>query len=134
MTDISRRLEILASECLVREREAAARAERIREQVEGLTVAVDLLLEDPQGQAAWEFLSVEYKHLWALAAKEQAEARRWASRHSYATRGMLPLGPDELSRLDAYPQELQEAAIAAGVAYITTEQVRPLHRDRHPNV
>jgi hypothetical protein len=68
----------------------------------------------------------EYKRLMAQAAKEEAEARRWAIRHSYAAKGVLLLGPDELSGRDVYPLDLEPAAIAAGVAYITAERVERL--------
>jgi hypothetical protein len=132
--DIRKRLLLLASDCLRKKQEAAMRADQILAEIEDLTVAVDLFRDDPKELAPWGFLSDEYKGLWALAAKEQAEAKRWATRYSYATRGLLLLGPDEHSRRDIYPRGLQEAAIDAGVAYITSEQDGPLGDYLHPDV
>jgi hypothetical protein len=129
--DINHRLHLLAADCLLKKQEAVVRADQIRAEIEGLTVAVDLFRDDPEALAPWELLSDEYKGLWVLAAKEQTEARRWAKRYSYATHGFLLLGPDELSRGDIYTPELQEAAIAAGVAYVISEQVGPLGDDLH---
>jgi hypothetical protein len=119
--EIRKRLHLLGSDCLLKKQEAAVRADQIRAEIECLTVSADLFRDDPKELAPWQFLSDEYKRLWSLAAKEQAEARRWATRYSYANQGLLLLGLDERSRGDIYPPELQEAAIAAGVAYVTSE-------------
>jgi hypothetical protein len=133
--DILKRLGLLVSQCVVKEHEAATRADRLREQVDGLTVAADLFRDDPETlEYAKAIVSGEYKRLKALVAKEHAEARRWATRLSYASRGLLLLGPDELSGRDVYPPDLLDAAIGAGVAYITSERVRPLGDDIAPNV
>jgi hypothetical protein len=129
--DIRKRLHLLASGCLLKKQEVAVRSDRIRAELECLTVVVDLFRDDPEVMAARGFVSDEYKRLWALAAKEQTAARRWASRYSYATNGFLLLSPDELSRGNIYPPELQDAAIAAGVAYVTSEQVGPLGDNLH---
>ena len=125
--DILKRLELLASQCVVNEHEAASRADRLREQVEDLTVTADLFRDDPEApERARAMVSDEYRRLKALAAKEDAEARRWAIRHSYATKGLLYLGPDELSDPDCYPSDLHNAAIGAGCAFITSKRTGPL--------
>ena len=125
--DILKRLELLASQCVVNEHEAASRADRLREQVEDLTVTADLFRDDPEApERARAIVSDEYRRLMAQAAKEDAEARKWAIRHSYARRGMLLLGPDEPSGRDVYPPDLHDAAITAGVASFTPTRVGPL--------
>jgi hypothetical protein len=130
MMGIPKRLGLLASQCLVKELEAATRADRLRDRLEGLTVSVDLFRDDPEAlESAKATVSDEYKRLKGLGAKEVAEARRWATRRSYAIRGMLLVSPDKLSGRDDYPQDLHDAAISAGVAYITSERARPLGHD-----
>ena len=125
--DILKRLELLASQCVVNEHEAASRADRLREQAEDLTVTADLYRDDPEApERAKAMVSDEYRRLKALAAKEDAEARKWVIRHSYATKGLIMLGPDELSDPNVYPADLHNAAIGAGVAYITSTRVGPL--------
>jgi hypothetical protein len=132
--DIPKRLGLLALQCLVKEHEAANSADRLREQLEGLTVSVDVLRDDPDAmESARAMVSDEYKRLKALVAKGSAEARRWATWYSFVTRAMLLLGPDELLGRTLYPPDLHEAAIAAGVAYITSGQAGPLSHD-DPNV
>src|SRR5262249_42641307 len=125
--DILKRLEVLANQCAVKEHQALVRAHRLREQAQDLTIKADLY---PDGNGALEsakaMMSDECKRLKALAAKEDAEARKGAIRHSNASRGMLLLGPDETSAQDVYPPDLHDAAIAAGVAFITSERVGPL--------
>jgi hypothetical protein len=125
--DILKRLELLASQCVVNEHEAASRADRLREQVEDLTVTADLFRDDPEApERARAIVSDEYRRLMAQAAKEDAEARKWAIRHSYASRGMLYLGPDELNDPDVYPADLYNECIDQNVAFITSERMGPL--------
>jgi hypothetical protein len=61
-----------------------------------------------------------------LAAKEQAEAHKWVVRHSYATKGLLYLGPDELNDPDVYPTDLYTACINQNMEFITSERMGPL--------
>ena len=124
---ILERLGTLAAWCAAKGHAAASRADRLREQVEDLTVTADWFRDDPEApERARAMVSDEYRRLKALAAKEDAEARRWAIRHSYARRGMLLLGPDEPSGRDVYPPDLHDAAITAGVASFTPTRVGPL--------
>jgi hypothetical protein len=126
--DLLRRLEQLASQCVVGEHEAASRADRLREQAEEAEVDEDLYDPDDEGaiKSAREIMADHRKQLLDRAAKEDAEARKWAVRHSYATRGMLYLGPDELSDPDCYPSDLYNVCINRNVAFITSERMGPL--------
>jgi len=124
---ILERLGWLAAWCAAKGHEAASRADRLREQAEDLTVTADLFRDDPEApERAKAIVSDESRRLKALAAKEDAEARRWAIRHSYATKGLLYLGPDELNDPDCYPSDLYNAAIGAGCAFITSKRTGPL--------
>jgi hypothetical protein len=133
--DVLKRLGLLAAQCVTKEHDAASRADRLRDQVDSLTLAADLFRDDPQVlESAKGMVSDEYKRLKALAAKEYAEARRWATRCSY-TIGVMPLlAPDELSARNLYPPDLQDAAIAAGVAGITSERTGRLGHNLHSSV
>jgi hypothetical protein len=125
--DIIRRLELLANQCEVSEHECLVRASKLHDQAEALTLNADLYDADSaELSSAKQIMADEHKRLMAQAAKEEAEARKFEVRSSYARRGMLYLGPDELSDPDVYPGDLHNAAIDAGVAFITKDRMGPL--------
>jgi hypothetical protein len=124
--DIIRRLELLANQCDVSEHECLVRAEKLHEQARNLTIESSLYDADSaELSSAKQIMADEHKRLMAQAAKEEAEAKKFQVR-SYARRGLLYLGPDELNDPDVYEPGLHDAAIAAGVAFITSDRVGPL--------
>jgi hypothetical protein len=125
--DILRRLELLANQCDVSEHECMVKAERLHNQAEALTLDSSLYDADSaELSSAQQIMADQYRLLRAEAAKDEAEARKWHVRSTYARRGMLYLGPDELSGRDVYPPDLHTAAINAGVAFITPDRMGPL--------
>jgi hypothetical protein len=103
------------------------RAEKLHDQAEALTLDANLYDADSAELAsAKQIMADQYRQLQAEAAKEEAEAHKWLVRSTYARRGMLYMGPDELSDPDTYPPDLHSAAINAGVAYITQTRMSPL--------
>jgi hypothetical protein len=124
--DILKRLELLANQCAVSQHDCLVRAGKLQEQADSLELHSELYDDPEMLESAKAIMRDERKKLLDQASKEEQEARLWATRASYASRGMLLLGPDELSGRDVYPPDLHAAAIDAGVAYITPDRVGPL--------
>jgi hypothetical protein len=125
--DILRRLELLANQCEVSEHECLVRAEKLHDQAEALTLNADLYDADSAELAsAKQIMADEYRRLQKAAAKEEAEAKKFQVRSSYARRGLLFCGPDELSDPDVYPSDLYNACINQNVAFISSERMGPL--------
>jgi hypothetical protein len=134
--DVLASLKLLDKQCRVKAHDHQMKAQRLREEAARLPNDEEVysgvqFMNGPRDdedarRSGRQLRDQERRRLEGLAEKEEAAAERDLARATYAGNGFLLLGPDELADPDTYPAGLYDAAIAAKVAYITSDRVPPL--------